>query len=206
MGLPKALAPWKGQSFLAHGVRSLWNCCDVVIAVLGSNAGDVRRGAEKEFSRLVEAGALSGDLHAAKKRGARSLEIRFEANAAWRRGMLSSARVGLAAAVKLRPASVVVLPVDNPQVSGATVHELGALMAQALGSFGPAAKFPYALVPRYHGQRGHPLLLSTALARAIARDREPRDLGDAVRRHARLVGYVDVSDRGVLANVNSLHR
>ncbi len=205
MGSPKALAKWKGQSFLVHGVRALWASCDVVVAVLGSKAADVRRGAETEFGALVEAGALSGDLHAAQKHGARSLEVRFETNRAWSRGMLSSARIGLAAAMKARPDSVMVLPVDNPEVKGATVGELGAVMAQALGSFkGEASKqFSYALVPRHKGRRGHPLVLSAALARAIVRDDDAADLGDAVRRNARLVGYLDVKDAGVLANRNT---
>ncbi len=205
MGSPKALAKWKGQSFIVRGVRALWSSCDVVVAVLGSKAADVRRGTEEEFGRLVEAGALSGDLHAAQKHGARSLEVRFETNRAWSRGMLSSARVGLAAAVKARPDVVMVLPVDNPEVHGETVAALGQVMKEALGSFkGEAAKqFPYALVPRFKGRRGHPLALSVALARAIAKDDEATDLGDAVRRHARLVGFLDVKDAGVLANRNT---
>jgi CTP:molybdopterin cytidylyltransferase MocA len=204
MGRPKALVQWKGQSFLAHGVRALWTSCDVVIAVLGSGAAVVRRGAEEEFGRLVEAGALSHDLHAATAHGARSLEVRFETNPAWKRGMFSSARVGLAAAAKLRPAAIMVMPVDHPEVRGATVAALEGLMQQALQSFGTGARtVGYALVPRFRGHRGHPLALSPALARAIAKDRESRDLGDAVRRHARLVGYVDVADRGIVVNRNT---
>jgi CTP:molybdopterin cytidylyltransferase MocA len=208
MGSPKALAKWKGQSFMVHGVRALWSACDIVVTVLGAKAALVRKGAEEEFGRLVEAGALSGDLHAAQKHGARSLEVRFETNRAWSGGMLSSARVGLAAALKARPAAILVLPVDHPEVSGETVEQLSAMMAQALGAFeGTGARtFPYALVPRYKGRRGHPLVLSTALARAVVKDGEASDLGDAVRRHARLVGYMDVRDPGVLVNRNTPKR
>jgi CTP:molybdopterin cytidylyltransferase MocA len=205
MGSPKALAKWKGQSFMVHGVRALWSACDIVVTVLGAKAAIVRKGAEEEFGRLVEAGALSSDLHAAQQHGARSLEVRFETNRAWSGGMLSSARVGLAAALKARPAAILVLPVDHPEVRGETVEQLSAMMAQALGSFeGKGARtFPYALVPRYKGRRGHPLVLSTALARAVVKDGESADLGDAVRRHARLVGYMDVRDPGVLVNRNT---
>jgi nicotine blue oxidoreductase len=204
MGVPKALVRWKGQSFLAHGVRALWTACDVVIAVLGSNAARVRSGAEQEFSRLVEAGVLTPDLHAATRHGARSLELRFETNRAWRSGMYSSARVGLAAAAKLRPESVLVLPVDHPQVRGETVAQLAALVAQALASLEDGARtFGYALVPRHRGRRGHPVALSPALARAIAKDGAAHDLGDAVRRSARLVAFVDVKDGGVLVNRNT---
>jgi len=205
MGEPKALVRWKGQSFLAHGVRALWAACDVVIAVLGSQAKVVRRGAEEEFERLVECGGLSADLHAAKGHGARSLEVRFETNRAWKSGMFGSARIGLAAAVRTRPSAILVLPVDNPEVRGATVANLGTVMSEAIGSFGKSGgrDFAYALVPRHRGRRGHPLVLSPALARAIAKDTEAEDLGDAVRRNARLVGYLDVADKGILANRNT---
>jgi CTP:molybdopterin cytidylyltransferase MocA len=206
MGHPKALANWKGQSFMVHGVRALWSACDVVITVIGARAAAVRHGAEVEFGRLVEAGALSRELHAAQAHGARSLEVRFETNRAWSKGgMLSSARVGLAAALKARPSAILVLPVDHPEVSGETVGELAATMAQALGSVqkNGSRSFPYALVPRYRGRRGHPLALSAALARAVVRDGDATDLGDAVRRHARLVAYLDVRDGGVVVNRNS---
>ncbi len=208
MGQPKALVKWKNQSFLAHGVRALWAGCDIVVAVLGSHAAEVRGSAEAEFSRLVEAGALSPDLHAARRHGARALELRFETNRAWARGMYGSARVGLAEALRSRPTSVLVLPVDHPEVKPATVAQLSAVMAQALGAFGKskAKDFRYALIPRHRGHRGHPLVLSAALARAIVKDGEARDLGDAVRRHARLVGFLDVTDAGIVVNRNTPKR
>lgn len=205
MGAPKASVKWKGRSFLAHGVTALWGACDTVVVVLGSRAREVRAAAEAEFSELVGSGALSALVHAAGHKGARALEAHFAVNAGWRRGMLSSARVGLAEALRLRPASVMVLPVDHPEVRAETIARLGAMMREALGAFGGKARggFAYALVPRYRGLRGHPLVLSAALARAIARDREARDLSDGVRRHARLVGYLDVTDTGVVRNRNT---
>jgi CTP:molybdopterin cytidylyltransferase MocA len=204
MGSPKALAKWKGHSFLVHGVRSLWSACDIVIAVLGSHAAEVRRGAEREFGRLVEAGELSGDLHAASRHGARALELRFETNASWRRGMYGSARVGLGAAARLRPGAVLLLPVDHPEVKGETVAALAHAMGDAMGAFGGrAGGLPLAIVPRHKRRRGHPLALSPALARAIAREDGAADLGDAVRSHARIVTYLDVADAGVLANRNT---
>jgi CTP:molybdopterin cytidylyltransferase MocA len=221
MGSPKALVMHKGQSFLVHGVRHLWSACDVVVVVLGADAKKIRSAIEQEFAVLVEGGALTPDLHAARKHGARGLEVRFETNAAWKKGMLSSAVVGLSAALKLKAESILLLPVDNPHVSGETVAEIAALMGQALKAFGggkPAKAsasaaggskgskspgFAYALVPRVGGHRGHPVALTPALARAIVRDKAAEHLGDAIRRNARLIGYADVADKGVLANVNT---
>lgn len=204
MKSPKPLVRWKGHSFLVHGTRALWASCDVVVAVLGSSGNTVRTALEKEFTELVESGALTADLHEARRKGARGLELRFETNAKWKQGMLSSAKVGLAAALKLKPASIAVLPVDHPEVSGETVEALTAMMADALKAFkADTPAFPYALVPRFKGHRGHPLVLSPALARAIVRDKVAVDLGDAVRRSARLVGFVDVRDGGVVRNRNT---
>ncbi len=205
MGAPKANVKWKGRSFLANGLGALWSACDSVVVVLGSNAPRVRAAAEAELAGLVGKGAFAGLVHGASRRSTRALEAHFVVNAAWRRGMLSSAQAGLAEALRQKPEAVLVLPVDHPEVRPATVSHLAAMMDEALGAFGrrDRSSFTYALVPRRRGRRGHPLALSPALARAIVRDREARDLSDAVRRHARLVGYLDVADPGIVRNRNT---
>lgn len=206
MGRSKPLLKTRGQSFLAHGVRHLWSACDAVVVVLGADARRVRAAAEEEFVRLVESGALHGDLQVAHRHGAPGLEVHFVVNRAWQRGMLGSARVGLRAAARLEAEAVLVLPVDHPAVKPATVRSLAAAMKAALASYrGGRAKrpdFAYALVPRFRRRRGHPLVLSAALARAVAGDRDAADLSDAVRRNARLVGYLDCADSGVVRNRN----
>ena len=205
MGAPKASVKWKGRSFLASGVLALWGACDTVVVVLGSKAREVRAAAEAEFAELVGRGELRDLAHAPGRTRARGLEVHFIVNAGWKRGMLSSAQAGLSAALRMKPSSLLVLPVDHPEVRTATVTQLGAAMEEALGAFGPRERggFPYALVPRRRGRRGHPLALSPGLARAIAGDRAARDLSDAVRRHARLVGYQDVDDPGIVRNRNT---
>jgi CTP:molybdopterin cytidylyltransferase MocA len=124
--------------------------------------------------------------------------------------MYSSARVGLEAALKYDPAAVFVLPVDHPSVRCATVLDLGTVMAQAIHAAhdpkrrmrvrGPG--FRYALVPRRAGRRGHPVVMTAPLAKAILKDGGAGHLSDAVRRSARLVGYLDVRDAGIARNVN----
>lgn len=205
MGRAKALVRARGESFVAHGVRALWAACDAVVVVLGADAKRLRGAIEDEFVALVERGALHRDVQTARRHGARGLEVRFAVNAGWRRGMFSSVRVGLAAARALRPESVLVLPVDHPHVRPATVAALAAVMEEALGAFGGSRRshFAYALVPRIRGRRGHPVALSPGLARAVATDRTARDLGDAIRRHARLVGFLDVRDAGIVRNRNT---
>jgi CTP:molybdopterin cytidylyltransferase MocA len=205
MGRAKALVKTGGESFTAHGIRNLWCACDTVIVVLGADAARIRRRTEEEFVRLVQAGCFDQELHAAHRHKAQKLEVRFVVNREWRKGMYSSARAGLAEAVKLRPAAVLVLPVDHPTVRAGTVLDLATVMAQALrAARTPQTRsgFSYALVPRCAGRRGHPLALSSGLARAIVKDGAAEDLSDAVRRSARLVGYLDVRDPGITRNVN----
>src|SRR4029078_2298573 len=132
-------------------------------------------------------------------------ELRFAFNKAWADGMLSSARVGLAQALKQKPSGVLLMPVDQPDAQPGTVQALGAMLEQALSSFGGKSSngFAYGLVPRHRGHRGHPVAMSSALADAVRRDRAAHDLGDGIGRNARLVGYLDVADKGVTANRNT---
>jgi nicotine blue oxidoreductase len=204
MGSPKALARSRGQSFLVRGVRALWSACDVVVVVLGAHGDRVQREASDEFSSLVERGLLAPDLTGSPGKRSGELEVRFVPNPRWKEGMYSSVRAGLASALKTRPKGVLLLPVDHPEVADGTVQSLGAMLLEALGSFGgkAAGAFGYAVVPRLRGRRGHPVALSAALAAAIVKDRSAADLSDAIRAHARLVGYLDVADRGVVVNRN----
>jgi CTP:molybdopterin cytidylyltransferase MocA len=205
MGSPKALARLRGQSFLVRGVRALWSVCDTVIVVLGANGPAVCRAANEEFAELVAKGLAAPDLRGGPKHRSGELELRFAFNKAWAEGMLSSARVGLAQALKHKPSGVLLMPVDQPDVQPATVQALGAMLEQALSSFGGKSSngFAYGLVPRHRGHRGHPVAMSSALANAVRRDRAARDLSDGIRRNARLVGYLDVSDKGVMTNQNT---
>ena len=202
MGSPKALVRLRGQSFLVRGVRALWSVCDTVIVVLGADGKRVCREVNEEFAELVAKGLAAPDLRGGPKRRSGELEVRFAFNKSWAEGMLSSARVGLGQALKHKPSGVLLMPVDQPDVQPATVQALGAMLEQALTSFGGKSSngFAYGLVPRH---RGHPVALSSALADAVRRDRGARDLSDGIRRNARLLGYLDVADKGVMTNQNT---
>lgn len=204
MGSDKALVRSGGHSFLVNGVRHLWAGCDSVVVVLGSNGAAIRRGAEAEFEKLVKSGGLDLDLRIAQHHGLRGLEAHFLLNPKWRQGMLCSARTGIASALALDPAAVIVLPVDHPKVKALTVASLARVLLEALAACRPRdrAEFSYALIPRHRRRRGHPIAITPALARAVAADRAAADLSDAIRRNARLVSYLDVDDPGVAINRN----
>jgi molybdenum cofactor cytidylyltransferase len=208
MGRDKALVREGRETFLVHGVRRLWTACDSVIVVLGSHAPAIRRAAEGEFEQLVGNGGLDRDLTVAQRKGSRGLEAHFVVNRKWRLGMLSSARLGVSEALALEPAAVIVLPVDHPKVAAVTVASVARVLLGALAACRPRerAAFSYALIPRHRGRRGHPIAMTAALARAVAGDKSAEDLSDALRRHARLIGYLDVADGGILVNRNSPRR
>lgn len=206
MGSPKPLVRVRGESFLVRATRLLWTSCDRVVVVLGSNAARVQAGVEKEFQSLVQDGALHSDIRRSRGGTGHGLEVRFVVHRGWKQGMFSSARVGLKAAVDLKPRAVVLLPVDHPAVRTESVAALAAVMDQALEATRKGrerARFSYALVPRYLKRRGHPVVLSPALAHSVATDAGAEHLADSIRRHARLVGYLDVSDPGVMLNRNT---
>jgi CTP:molybdopterin cytidylyltransferase MocA len=222
MGKDKALVHTRGMSFLAHGVRHLWSACESVVVVLGAHANKIRDEATTEFEKLVSEGRLHEDLITAHAKGGDGLEVRFAENPAWRSGMYGSVKVGLQHAIQLRPTSILVLPVDHPSLKETTVLALAAAMESALAAYGDGAgsppkgrkgarkpakarpnPFAYALVPRYRHERGHPVALSPGLVRALLKDNEAENLSDAMRRNARLVGYLDVADPGVVINRNT---
>jgi len=182
MGRDKALLRRGGDSYLVRGVRRLWAACDRVVVVLGAHHAAIRGGVEVEFAA----------------------EVHFVVNPGWRSGMLSSVRAGLRDALSMEPEAVIVLPVDHPDVRPATIANLGHLMHAARQHTPARARraLLQALVPRHRGRRGHPVALTAALALRIADDAGAADLSDAIRRHAALVGYVDVADPGVLRNRN----
>ncbi len=205
MGAPKSLVRQGGESFLAHGIRHLWTACNLVVVVLGSNASSIRKGVEEEFERLVRTGRLHRDLQHAHRQGAAGLEVRFVMNGDWKSGMFSSVRFGLKQALRLNPEGLVLLPVDHPAVKPTTVVDLVAVLRLALKACKSSAErkgFSYALVPRFRRHRGHPVAVSPALARMVAGDAGAQNLSDAVRRNARLLGFLDVTDPGVVRNRN----
>ena len=206
MGRPKALVREGADSFLARRVRTLWTACDSVVVVLGSNAREIRAKTEQEFEQLVSSGRLHDDLQQAHRHGAAELEVEFAINPRWKQGMISSVRCGLDSALSLKPTAVMLLPVDHPMVKPITVASLAGVMLQALAACRRGRErdqFSYALIPRFRAQRGHPIAISPALARAVLHDRAADHLAEAVRRSARMVGYLDVHDRGVVVNRNT---
>ena len=82
-------------------------------------------------------------------------------------------------------------PVDLPSISPSTIAALAA----------EAGRAPI-VVPRCGGRRGHPALVSMEIAREILALPESAQARDVVERHSAEVLYVDVSDLGILADID----
>ena len=105
------------------------------------------------------------------------------------RGMFSSLQVGMAEA---EGDAMLVLPGDMPFVASTTVAALLAGYAQRAAI----------ISPRYNGKRGHPVVLPPALRDEIRAADAGLTLHDILKRHPDLRADIEVSDRGVVRDVD----
>jgi molybdenum cofactor cytidylyltransferase len=115
----------------------------------------------------------------------------FVTNPDYLRGMTTSLQCGLRA---LPPDAEGVLftLVDHPAVTPAT---LDALLAPRL---------PLLRVPRFHGDRGHPVWFRRELAAEFLALGEDGAARDVVRAHAAETEFLDLDDPGITADIDDL--
>jgi len=107
------------------------------------------------------------------------------------RGMFSSIQEGVAQA---QVDVILILPGDMPFVTPATVRAV-------LDTY---ARKPAIVSPRYRGKRGHPVALPLSLREEI-RASDPRSsLHEVIKRHPDLRVDVEVDDRGILRDVDTV--
>ena len=107
------------------------------------------------------------------------------------RGMFSSLQAGLAEA---NGDAIVVLPADMPFVRPDTVRTL-------LEAF---AARPAIVSPRYQGKRGHPVILPADLRDELRAADPALTLHDILKRHPDQRVDLDVADRGVVRDVDTV--
>jgi molybdenum cofactor cytidylyltransferase len=175
MGSPKALLPYRDETFLDTliGLFAPRSAC--VIVVLGAGAEAIR---------------------AATVRPAR-----FVVNPNWPAGMTTSLQCGLHA-VPAEAEGVLFTLVDHPAVSPATVD---ALLAAPCPPPCPPTRpptDPMIRVPRYDGRRGHPIWFSRELIPEFLALPETGAAREVVRRHAFATRFLDTGDPGILADID----
>ncbi len=167
MGRPKALLrDQAGRTFLDGVVAALRRGgCQAVLVVGGRHAA--------ELAPMLPPGCLL--VH----------------NPAWASGQLSSAKVGLEAALAFRPGTIVLHVVDQPLIRP---HDIRRLLARRR-SRGLA-------VAAHHGEPGHPIALSPRVATQVLRSRAAT-LRDALAASATSRVVVDGCSAGCVRGVNT---
>ena len=105
------------------------------------------------------------------------------------RGMLSSLQTGLRALSDAR--RILFLPLDYPAIQSSTVARLCASPARVIA------------MPRFEGTRGHPVLISRAVADELLALPVDAAARDVIRSHDAEIHYVDVADPAILMDVDT---
>ncbi len=175
MGSPKALLPYRGETFLDTLVGLLAPLCRPVIVVLGSSADEIRARASRP--------------------------AHFVVNAAWQSGQTSSMQCGLRA-VPPEAEGVLFTLVDHPAVAPPTLEKLIRGQATKSPNCGDFAASLRIRVPRYQGRRGHPIWFSRGLVPeflALPPDGAARDV---VARYRAETEFLDLDDPGITADID----
>jgi len=132
--------------------------------------------------------------HAGEIQRALDLEgIEVVINRDYRRGQTSSLQAGLGALTAPELEATALCLVDHPAVSPATVR---ALVGQFEKTRAPV------VIPTFHGQRGHPVVIGRALFDELLR-LSPEEGANAVIRKYRLETHcVEVEDQGILLDID----
>ncbi len=171
MGVPKALLGAGGRrTFLESVGRVLRRAgAEPVLVVVGSSA--VRIAAR-----------------------ARALGYRPVFNRNWRAGQLSSARIGLRAALRSSAERIILCPVDLPRLA----PDVGRAVARA------ARRAPgRVVIPVNARGTGHPIVLPRGVAAAVARDDRSASLREALVATGTPVLHVRVRGPGIADVVNT---
>lgn len=116
----------------------------------------------------------------------RTLQARLVTNPEYQRGQLSSMQCGLRA-VPADSCGVLFTLVDHPCLTPPTIAAL-------LDSSAPLR------IPRYKGQRGHPIWFAPSLAAEFLAATE--SAREVIARHSGEIAYIEVDDPGILADID----
>lgn len=182
MGMDKALLPWPpatpgaitspGQTFLSAAIFALSPFTQEVVVVAGKNADNLAAAVYANGALLVQ-------------------------NPDPERGQFSSLQVGLYEVLARGCDAAMIMPVDRPPLSAATLEQLRSAfeLALSLGRWGVA--------PENDGEHGHPLLASRELIEAFLRASPTSNAREVKRAHMQYIEYIAVPDPFVSANVNT---
>jgi len=182
MGTDKALLPWppalpgivasSGQTLLSAAISAFKPFAEAIVVVAGKNADNLAPVVLANSALLVR-------------------------NPAPERGQFSSLQVGLREVLARGYNAAMIVPVDCPPLSAASLERLCASFEQALS----AGK--WAVAPENNGKHGHPLLAGRALIEAFLQAPSTSDARAVKRTCAQAIEYIPVPDALVRPDVNT---
>jgi molybdenum cofactor cytidylyltransferase len=113
------------------------------------------------------------------------------------RGQFSSLRIGLQEVRNRGRDAAMVTLVDRPPVRPETIETLQAAFDHAI------AERKWAVIPEYHGQHGHPILLANEMLEAFLEAPETSTAREVEHAHLKEIAYIPVDDPFVAVNVNT---
>ncbi|KPJ87042.1 MAG: hypothetical protein AMS17_09765 [Spirochaetes bacterium DG_61] len=139
---------------------------------------------------FVILGSGVDEIHRAVNPG----KAKFLINEDWRSGQLGSLRVGVSH-LSQESEAVLFTPVDHPLVERSTYRTLiDFWWSQRAGI----------VVPTYRGRKGHPALFPRRVYGALLNDELFGGARDILDREQESVSYVEVSDPGVVQDIDTL--
>ncbi len=176
MGRPKQLLDWQGRPLIRHVVaQALDSRLDALWVVLGAEAGAAR-------AALADI-ADAANLHVVE-------------NPDYAAGQATSLRAGLAALPAATQVAMILL-VDMPLVGPALINRLIAAFPT-----GDSTR-PFALIPRYHGQRGNPVLLNRAFFPLLQQLEGDQGARLVLRQYPEHIHWLEVDDPAVVSDIDT---
>jgi molybdenum cofactor cytidylyltransferase len=170
----KMTLPWGESTIVEHSVRTALSICSRVVLVAGYRAEEL----VQRFRQWPQVEVVRNE--------------RYES------GMFSSVQRGAQAAGEGREFFVALA--DMPQVSRAIYLELLEWSRRLSSLFAPRGA-AYALIPKFRGKKGHPLLLSPQMRHKILKAEVCKTLRDVLAEVPTLV--VPVDEQGILQDIDT---
>jgi len=170
MGFPKPLLRIGAENFIGRTTELALGVASRLVVVLGAHADRVRP-------------AITRDSR-----------ITVVENPNFKRGQLSSLKVGLAEVIAGGADAVIVHLADHPLVAPATFH---ALVDGYCGIGQPI------VIARYQGHRGHPVIFDCMVFAELMAAPEDQGARVVVNTDPARVLYVDVDDPGVVLDLDT---
>jgi molybdenum cofactor cytidylyltransferase len=205
MGTQKLLLPFGDTTVVGAVARTaLASRANHVLAVLGADAGSVRRELEHRTAAPAPPEAVQDHAAAPKaapdRPGAASLEappmsarLSFTINEGYMSGMLSSVQAGFRTLPADAKAAVVMLG-DQPFLKAKVVDAVIAAYRESGKGI---------VIPAFQGRRGHPVLIDIKYRDEVLALDPTDGLRQLMRAHSGDIQEVDVDDAGILRDLDT---